>query len=270
MANPQILDEIGSKVSELLANSPAKDLEPNAMPCFASGFFQARSGDPRRVRKCSAKCWLHTREKLADLEHRVARLGRAGPARAGRRITPPHHPRGAAAPLFMSAQEIPVPRPFLSLLTSAWACPAAAASARRKPRPRPPAVQRGDQTDHRRAAPAQHRAPSYTDTPAAWPVSASPPSSSAARRRAAAFFTAAGATSTAASPPCCPRPRSWAPTAPPSASRPSDDQEFTRKLFHPAAARRRDPPGQDHLADLQGLPPLPREPQLGPTPDRQR
>ena len=38
MANPKILDEIGSKVSELLASSPAKDLEKNARALLASGF----------------------------------------------------------------------------------------------------------------------------------------------------------------------------------------------------------------------------------------
>ena len=41
-----------------------------------------------------------------------------------------------------------------------------------------------------------------------------------------------------ASPPCCPRPRSYGRRPPDLQPHPSDDQEFTRKLFPPAAPRR--------------------------------
>ena len=73
MANPKILDEIGSKVSELLANSPAKDLEKNARALLASGFSKLDLVT-REEFEVQREVLAHTREKLADLEHRVARL----------------------------------------------------------------------------------------------------------------------------------------------------------------------------------------------------
>jgi BMFP domain-containing protein YqiC len=70
---PKILDEIGSKVSELLANSPAKDLEKNARALLASGFSKLDLVT-REEFEVQREVLAHTREKLADLEHRVARL----------------------------------------------------------------------------------------------------------------------------------------------------------------------------------------------------
>lgn len=73
MANPKILDEIGSKVSELLASSPAKDLEKNARALLASGFSKLDLVT-REEFEVQREVLTRTREKLADLEHRVARL----------------------------------------------------------------------------------------------------------------------------------------------------------------------------------------------------
>jgi hypothetical protein len=73
MANPKILDEIGSKVSELLASSPAKDLEKNARALLASGFSKLDLVT-REEFEVQREVLARTREKLAELEHRVARL----------------------------------------------------------------------------------------------------------------------------------------------------------------------------------------------------
>ena len=73
MANPKILDEIGSKVSELLANSPAKDLEKNARALLAS-FFAKLDLVTREDFEVQSEVLRRTREKLKALEARVARL----------------------------------------------------------------------------------------------------------------------------------------------------------------------------------------------------
>ena len=73
MTNPKILDEIGAKVSELLANSPAKDIEKNARALLASGFSKLDLVT-REEFEVQREVLTRTREKLADLEHRVAHL----------------------------------------------------------------------------------------------------------------------------------------------------------------------------------------------------
>lgn len=73
MANPKILDEIGSKVSELLANSPAKDLEKNARALLASGFSKLDLVT-REEFDLQKETLARYREKLTELEHRVAQL----------------------------------------------------------------------------------------------------------------------------------------------------------------------------------------------------
>jgi ubiquinone biosynthesis accessory factor UbiK len=73
MVNPKILDDIGSKVSELLANSPARDLEKNARALLASGFSKLDLVT-REEFEVQREVLARTREKLAELEHRVARL----------------------------------------------------------------------------------------------------------------------------------------------------------------------------------------------------
>ncbi len=73
MANPKILDELGAKVSELLASSPAKDIEKNAKALLASGFSKLDLVT-REEFEVQKEVLTRTREKLAELEHRVARL----------------------------------------------------------------------------------------------------------------------------------------------------------------------------------------------------
>ncbi|MBL0285487.1 MAG: accessory factor UbiK family protein [Zoogloea sp.] len=73
MANPKILDEIGSKVSELLASSPAKDLEKNARALLASGFSKLDLVT-REEFEVQREVLARTCEKLAELERRVAHL----------------------------------------------------------------------------------------------------------------------------------------------------------------------------------------------------
>ncbi len=73
MTNPKILDEIGSKVSELLASSPAKDLEKNARALLASGFSKLDLVT-REEFDVQREVLARANEKIIDLEHRVARL----------------------------------------------------------------------------------------------------------------------------------------------------------------------------------------------------
>ena len=62
MLDPKTLEEIGNKMSTLLANSPAKDLEKNAKAAM-SGLL--------------AKLDVVTREELKELEARVEALEKA-------------------------------------------------------------------------------------------------------------------------------------------------------------------------------------------------
>ena len=73
MANPKILDEIGSKVSELLANSPAKDLEKNARALLASGFSKLDLVT-REEFDLQTKVLQRTREKLDEMEEIIKEL----------------------------------------------------------------------------------------------------------------------------------------------------------------------------------------------------
>jgi len=73
MTNPKILDEIGAKVSELLASSPAKDLEKNARALLASGFSKLDLVT-REEFEVQKEVLTRTRDKLAELERRVAHL----------------------------------------------------------------------------------------------------------------------------------------------------------------------------------------------------
>jgi BMFP domain-containing protein YqiC len=73
MANPKILDEIGSRVSDLLASSPARDLEKNARALLASGFSKLDLVT-REEFDVQKDVLARTREKLTELEHRVASL----------------------------------------------------------------------------------------------------------------------------------------------------------------------------------------------------
>ena len=75
MATPRFLDEIGSKLSELAANSPARDIEKNvkAMLGSAFGYLDLVTREEFEVQR---EVLAHARQKVADLEARVAELER--------------------------------------------------------------------------------------------------------------------------------------------------------------------------------------------------
>lgn len=82
MATPRLLDEIGSRLAELAANSPAKDIEKNVKALLASGFSRLDLVT-REEFEVQGALLARAQEQLAALEKRVAELeaaaGRAAP-----------------------------------------------------------------------------------------------------------------------------------------------------------------------------------------------
>ena len=76
MLDPKTMEEIGAKMSALLANSPAKDIEKNAKMVM-SGFFAKLDLVTREEFDVQAQVLARTREKLKDLEARVDALEKA-------------------------------------------------------------------------------------------------------------------------------------------------------------------------------------------------
>lgn len=76
MLDPKILEEFGAKMSALLANSPAKDIEKNAK-AMMSGVFAKLDLVTREEFDVQAEVLARTREKLKDLEARVDALEKA-------------------------------------------------------------------------------------------------------------------------------------------------------------------------------------------------
>ncbi len=73
MVRKELLDEIGSRVSEVLAASPAKDLEKNLKALLASVFARLDLVT-REEFDVQQEVLARTREKLEALERRVAAL----------------------------------------------------------------------------------------------------------------------------------------------------------------------------------------------------
>lgn len=73
MVRKELLDEIGSRVSEVLAASPAKDLEKNLKALLAS-VFSRLDLVTREEFDVQREVLARTREKLEALERRVAAL----------------------------------------------------------------------------------------------------------------------------------------------------------------------------------------------------
>jgi BMFP domain-containing protein YqiC len=73
MFDPKILEEFSSRLSALIAASPAADIEKNAR-ALLSGFFAKLDLVSREEFDIQARLLQHTREKLDVLEERVARL----------------------------------------------------------------------------------------------------------------------------------------------------------------------------------------------------
>lgn len=73
MLNKKILDEIGSKVSEIVAQSPAKDVEKN-LRILLAGVFNRMDLVTRDEFDVQQEVLQRTREKLIILEAKVSEL----------------------------------------------------------------------------------------------------------------------------------------------------------------------------------------------------
>ena len=76
MLDPKTLEELGAKMSALLANSPAKDIEKNAKAVM-SGIFSKLDLVTREEFDIQSEVLARTREKLKALEARVDALEKA-------------------------------------------------------------------------------------------------------------------------------------------------------------------------------------------------
>ena len=75
MNQPRFFDELNTRVSELIAASPAKDIEKN-LRVLMSSFFSRLDLVTREEFDVQVKVLARTREKLTALEARVAELER--------------------------------------------------------------------------------------------------------------------------------------------------------------------------------------------------
>jgi ubiquinone biosynthesis accessory factor UbiK len=73
MAGPKILEDIGAKLSELAATSPARDLEKNVKAMLGSAFTKLDLVT-REEFEVQREVLTHTRARLTELERRVAEL----------------------------------------------------------------------------------------------------------------------------------------------------------------------------------------------------
>jgi len=76
MLDPKFLEEIGAKLSALLANSPVKDIEKNTK-ALVSGAFAKLDLVTREEFDVQAQVLARTRDKLKELEARVEALEKA-------------------------------------------------------------------------------------------------------------------------------------------------------------------------------------------------
>lgn len=76
MLDPKTLEDFGAKMSALLANSPAKDIEKNAKAVM-SGLLTRLDLVTREEFDVQAQVLARTRDKLKELEARVDALEKA-------------------------------------------------------------------------------------------------------------------------------------------------------------------------------------------------
>lgn len=76
MLNQKLIDEIGGKLNDVIAQSPARDLEKN-LRAMLSGMFSRLDLVTREEFDVQSEVLLRTREKLSQLEARLAELERA-------------------------------------------------------------------------------------------------------------------------------------------------------------------------------------------------
>ncbi len=82
MSEPKIFEELGARLSAILAASPAADLEKNVR-ALLSGFFARLDLVSREEFDIQAQVLQRTREKLKALEERVMRLENGNGSDAG-------------------------------------------------------------------------------------------------------------------------------------------------------------------------------------------
>jgi BMFP domain-containing protein YqiC len=73
MVNPQILGELGARIKDLIANSPARDIEKNVRAMLASTFARLDLVT-REEFDVQTAVLARTREKLVQLEAKLAEL----------------------------------------------------------------------------------------------------------------------------------------------------------------------------------------------------
>lgn len=76
MIDPKIFEDFSAKMSALLANSPAKDIERNAK-AMLSGLFGKMDLVTREEFDIQTQVLARTREKLKELEARIDSLEKA-------------------------------------------------------------------------------------------------------------------------------------------------------------------------------------------------
>jgi BMFP domain-containing protein YqiC len=79
MTDPRLLDEIGAKLSEVLAKSPAKDVEKN-MRALLGAFFDRFDLVTREDFEVQKRVLERAQGRIADLERRLAASGADTPA----------------------------------------------------------------------------------------------------------------------------------------------------------------------------------------------
>jgi len=73
MLKPQFVEDLSARMSEILASSPARDLEKN-LQAMLSGAFTRLNLVTREEFDVQAKVLMRTREKLAVIEQKIAEL----------------------------------------------------------------------------------------------------------------------------------------------------------------------------------------------------
>jgi len=73
MTNPSLLEQLQARISEVLAQSPARDVEKN-LKAMLTAFFARMDLVTREEFDIQREVLLRTREKLEALERKVAEL----------------------------------------------------------------------------------------------------------------------------------------------------------------------------------------------------
>jgi ubiquinone biosynthesis accessory factor UbiK len=73
MNDPRLIDEIGAKVSEVLANSPARDIEKNLRALVVS-FFDRFDLVTREDFEAQKRVLERARQRISELERKLGEL----------------------------------------------------------------------------------------------------------------------------------------------------------------------------------------------------